>query len=74
MAKGLCITSERHIAGLVFTCPSPRSARYGLWERTSFTRSVTRKARLRLGEINKLAPVRYSIVKSLLSLLYKSIT
>ena len=26
------------------------------------------------GEINKLAPVRYSIVKSLLSLLYKSIT
>lgn len=49
MAKGLRVTSERHIAGLVFTCPSPRSARYGLWERTSFTRSVTRKARLRTG-------------------------
>ena len=26
------------------------------------------------GEINRLSPVRYSIVKSLLSLLYKSIT
>ena len=73
-AKGLRVASERYIGELVVTCPPSRGFHYGLWERTSFTRSVTRKARLRLGEINKLAPVRYSIVKSLLSLLYKSIT
>ena len=47
---GLRVASERHIGELGVTCPSPRSARYGLWERTSFTRSVTRKARLRTGK------------------------
>ena len=49
-AKGLRITSERHIGELVVTRSSPRGARYGLWERTSFIRSVTRKARLRMGK------------------------
>jgi len=49
-AKGLCISSERYIAGLGVTHSSLRSARYGLWERTFFTRSVTRKARLRTGK------------------------
>ena len=50
MAKGLRVASERHIGELVVTRPSPRGARYGLWERTFFTRTVTRKARLRMGK------------------------
>ena len=47
---GLRITSERYIGELGVTRPSPRGARYGLWERTFFTRTVTRKARLRTGK------------------------
>jgi len=54
--KGLRVASERHIGELVVTRPSPRGARYGLWERTSFTRSVTRKARLRTGKSISLLP------------------
>ena len=46
-AQGLRVTSERHIGELGVTRSSPRGARYGLWERTFFTRTVTRKARLR---------------------------
>ena len=49
-AKSLCITSERYIGQLGLTRPSPRGTRYGLWERTFFTRTVTRKARLRTGK------------------------
>ena len=49
-AKGLRISSERYIGELGVTRFSPRGARYGLWERTSFIRSVTRKARLRTGK------------------------
>ncbi|WP_287442146.1 hypothetical protein, partial [Porphyromonas sp.] len=49
-AKGLRVASERHIEELGVTRSSPRGARYGLRERTSFTRSVTRKARLRMGK------------------------
>ena len=49
-AKGLRITSERYIGELGVTRPSPRGARYGLRERTFFTRTVTRKARLRTGK------------------------
>ena len=73
-AKGLRVASERHIGELGVTRSSPRGARYGLWECTSFTQSVIRKSMAAHGEINRLAPVRYSIVKSLLSLLYNSIT
>ena len=72
--KGLRVASERYIGELGVTRSSPRGARYGLWECTSFTRSVIRKSTASHGGINRLAPVRYSIVKSLLSLLYKSIT
>ena len=54
--KGLRVASERHIAGLGVTRSSPRGARYGLWERTSFTRTVTRKARLRMGKSISLLP------------------
>ena len=49
-AKGLRIASERYTGELGVTRSSPRGARYGLRERTSFTRSVTRKARLRTGK------------------------
>ena len=55
-AKGLRVASERHIGELGVTRSSPRGARYGLWERTSFTRSVTRKARLRTGKSISLLP------------------
>ena len=55
-AQGLRVTSERHIEELGVTRPSPRGARYGLWERTSFIRSVTRKARLRMGKSIGLLP------------------
>ena len=48
--KGLRVASERYIGELGVTCPSPRGACYGLWKRSSFTRSVTRKARLRTGK------------------------
>jgi len=46
-AEGLRVASERYIGELGVTRSSPRGARYGLWERTFFTRAVTRKARLR---------------------------
>ena len=49
-AKGLCVTSERYIGELGVTRSSPRGARYALWERPSFIRAVTRKARLRTGK------------------------
>ncbi len=55
-AKGLRITSERYIGELVVTCPPSRGFHYGLWERTSFVRSVTRKARLRTGKSISLLP------------------
>ena len=55
-AKGLRITSERYIGELGVTRPSPRGARYGLRERTFFTRTVTRKARLRMGKSIGLLP------------------
>ena len=55
-AKGLRITSERYIGELGVTCSSPRGARYGLSERTFFTRTVTIKARLRTGKSISLLP------------------
>ena len=55
-AKGLRVASERHIGELGVTRSSPRGARYGLWKRTSFIRSVTRKARLRMGKSIGLLP------------------
>ena len=55
-AKGLRVASERHIGELGVTRSSPRGARYSLWERTSFIRSVTRKARLRTGKSIGLLP------------------
>ncbi|KXB74608.1 hypothetical protein HMPREF3185_01182 [Porphyromonas somerae] len=55
-AEGLRVASERHIGELGVTRSSPRGARYGLWERTFFTRTVTRKARLRTGKSIGLLP------------------
>ena len=55
-AKGLRVASERHIGELGVTRSSPRGARYSLWERTFFTRTVTRKARLRMGKSIGLLP------------------
>ena len=55
-AEGLRVASERHIGELGVTRSSPRGARYGLWERTFFTRTVTRKARLRMGKSIGLLP------------------
>ena len=55
-AEGLRVASERHIGELGVTRSSSRGARYDLWERTFFTRTVTRKARLRMGKSIGLLP------------------
>ena len=49
-AHGLRVASERYIGELGVTRSSPRGAHYGLWKRSSFTRMVTRKARICVGK------------------------
>ena len=73
-AKGLRVASERYIGG---------AGRHSLLPERHSLRPVGahhlrpyahQKSTASHGEISKLAPERYSIVKSLLSLLYKSIS